>query len=79
MNMPLPPKSCGQIVFVGADGDKALTFRNCWKGIGSNSAANFALKSSTTSVVSARVNVQTEKINLPPGFTLGATFASKFF
>ena len=35
-----------------------------------------ALNSSTVSVVSARDKVQTAKISLPPGFTLGATWVS---
>ena len=49
-NIPLPDKSFGQMNF---DASKF----SCTNG--SNSAANFELKSATTSVVSERVRVQT--------------------
>src|SRR5258708_2480946 len=79
MNIPLPSKSFGQTITCEAFSTVRPLNLTAGKIIGSNSAANLALKASTTSVVSARVNVQTEKISLPPGLMLGTTFASNFF
>ena len=79
MNIPLPPKSCGQIVNVAALVRVRLFDIISGKIIGSNSAANFLSNSATTSMVSERVRVQTAYINLPPGFTLGAACVSNCF
>ena len=76
--MPLPAQACGQIYRVGAGVEVPGGPEISGNLIGSNSGW-LALKCSTISVVSDRVKVQTEKINFPPGFTLGATWASKFF
>ena len=71
MNIPFPPMSCGQIVSeLPAANARPFDF-NSGNVIGSNSGC-VELKCSTTPVVSALVNVQTEKINLPPGFKLFA-------
>ena len=78
MNMPLPSKSEGQMVSEAASAT-ARSFNLISGNISGSNSRWLALKSSTTSVVSARVKVQTEKINLPPGFTLGATLVSSFF
>ena len=69
MNIPLPPNSCGQMTFVGADVRRPGLSEIFGNSTGSKSAANLALNSATTPVVSERVSVQTAKINLPPGFT----------
>ena len=78
MNIPLPFKSDGHSV--SDDAPETVRSFNLMSGkISGSNSGWLALKASITSVVSARVKVQTEKINLPPGFTLGATFVSKFF
>jgi len=58
MNIPLPPKSCGQMVIVEAGVRRTGLPEICGNVSGSNSAANLELKSATTCSVSERVKVQ---------------------
>ena len=77
MNIPFPPKSGGQMV----NCETFLTDRSSSlisSQTSSSKSGWLAVNASATFVVSDRVNVQTEKMNFPPGFTLGATLASKF-
>src|ERR1017187_5464550 len=77
MNIPLPLKSWGQMV--SEETPETVRSLNLISGKTNGSKSGWlALKASITCVVSARVNVQTEKTNLPPGFKLGATLASRF-